>query len=194
MRPGISVHRAVGVRRGRQRGSGARARALAGGAASLALAAALGCGPADMPPSAPSTLLGEGAPQFSRRSLGGEVVDLAALRGKVVVLEFFARYCKPCWKHLPRVQRWADHNPDVAVIGVGADEFASDTQAMVTALGVRFPVIHDAGLGLAARYRVEKIPATIVVDRAGHVRWRSFPADGLAELGRAVEAVRRAGD
>jgi peroxiredoxin len=147
-----------------------------------------------MPPSAPSSLLGEGAPQFSRRSLGGATVDLAGLRGKVVVLEFFARYCKPCWKHLPRVQRWADKNPDVAVVGVGADEFASDTAAMVQALGVEFPVVHDAGLGLAARYRVEKIPATIVVDRAGRVRWRSFPADGIAEVDAAVEAIRRAED
>lgn len=173
------------MRRGRQSGIGARA---------LALAAVIGCRPADMPPSAPSSLLGEGAPQFSRRSLGGEVVDLAALRGKVVVLEFFARYCKPCWKHLPRVQRWAERNPDVAVVGLGADEFASDTQAMVTALGVRFPVVHDAGLGLAARFRVEKIPTTIVVDREGRVRWRSFPGDGVGEVDRAVEAVRRARD
>jgi peroxiredoxin len=158
------------------------------------LLVALGCRPAALPPSAPSSLLGEDAPRFSRRSLGGEPVDLAGLRGKVVVLEFFARYCKPCWKYLPRVQKWAARNPDVAVVGIGADEFASDTQAMVQALGVRFPVVHDAGLGLAARFRVGQIPATIVVDRAGRVRWRSFPADGIGEVDQAVEAVRRADD
>lgn len=154
----------------------------------------LGCAPAAMPPSAPSSLLGEAAPEFARRSLGGGSVDTRALRGKVVVVEFFARYCEPCWRHLPRVQRWADQHRDVAVIGLAADEYASDSQAMVDALGVKFPVVHDAGLQITARFRVDKIPTTLVLDREGRVRWRSFPGDGVGELARAVEAVRRGGD
>ena len=96
--------------------------------------------------------------------------------------------------NLGRARRLFARRTKHQVVGVGADEFASDTAAMVQALGVEFPVVHDAGLGLAARYRVEKIPATIVVDRAGRVRWRSFPADGIAEVDAAVEAVRRAED
>jgi thiol-disulfide isomerase/thioredoxin len=147
-----------------------------------------------MPPSAPTSLLGEPAPEFSRRDVNGRSVDLAALRGKVVVVEFFARYCEPCWKHLPRVQRWADRHADVAVLGIGADEFGGDTLAMVRALEVTFPVVHDAGLGLTARFRVDTIPTTLVLDRAGRVRWRSFPGDGIGAMDRAVEAVRRARD
>lgn len=157
------------------------------------LAAALGCAGAVMPPSAPTSLLGEPAPDFARRSLGGAAVDTAKLRGQVVVVEFFAEYCEPCWKHLPKLQRWAGHHPDVAVVGLAADEYASDSQAMVDALGVRFPVVHDAGLQLTARFRVDKIPTTLVLDRDGRVRWRSFPGDGIGELDRAVEAVRRGG-
>jgi cytochrome c biogenesis protein CcmG/thiol:disulfide interchange protein DsbE len=152
------------------------------------------CRPGEMPPSAPTSLLGQPAPEFSRRGLDGRPVDLAALRGKVVVLEIFARYCEPCWKHLPKVQRWAARRGDVAVIGIGADEFASDTAAMVQALGVEFPVVHDAGLVLTARLRVDKIPTTLVLDRAGRVRWRSFPGDGVGAMDQAVEAVRRARD
>lgn len=162
--------------------------------AGLALAVALvGCARVEMPPSAPTSLLGEPAPAFSRRSLDGGQVDMAALRGRVVVVEFFAEYCKPCWTHLPRVQRWARRHRDVAVIGVGADEYASATRSMAEALGLEFPVVHDAGLGLAARFRVDKIPTTLVLDREGRVRWRSFPGDGVGELDRAVEAVRRGG-
>ena len=146
-----------------------------------------------MPPSAPTSLLGESAPDFARRSLAGASVDTAKLRGQVVVVEFFAKYCEPCWKHLPKLQRWARQHPDVAVVGLAADEYASDTQAMIDALGVRFPVVHDAGLQLTARFRVDKIPTTLVLDRDGRVRWRSFPGDGVGELDRAVAAVRRGG-
>lgn len=147
-----------------------------------------------MPPSAPTDLLGDFVPDFSRRTLDGRRVGTEALRGEIVVVEFFARYCQPCWTHLPRLQRWADKHPDVVVIGLGGDEYASDTQAMVNALGVRFPVVHDAGLGLTARFRVDKIPSTLVVDRSGRVRWRSFPGDGIGAMNRAVEALRRAPD
>lgn len=155
---------------------------------------AAACRPVEMPPSAPTSLLGEAAPEFSRRGLDGRAVDSAALRGKVVVVEIFARYCEPCWRHLPKVQRWAARHDDVAVIGIGADEFAGDTAEMVRALGIGFPVVHDAGLVLTARFRVDKIPATLVLDRAGRVRWRSFPGDGVGAMDRAVEAVRRARD
>lgn len=154
------------------------------------LAALCGCAPTTLPPSAPSVLIGEPIPEFSRRALSGQSVTTDELRGRIVVVEFFARYCEPCWKHLPRLQRWARANPDVQVIGLGGDEYASDTEAMVRALDVRFPVVHDAGLALTARFRVDKIPSTLVIDRAGTVRWRSFPGDGLGEVDRAVKALR----
>lgn len=154
----------------------------------------VGCGPVVMPPSAPTSLLGEVVPEFSRRGLDGRAVEVAKLRGKVVVIEIFARYCEPCWNYLPKLQRWSERHDDVAVIGIGVDEFGGDTEAMVRALGVRFPVVHDSGLVLTARLRVDKIPATLVLDRDGRVRWRSFPGDGVGALDRAVKAVRRARD
>ena len=160
----------------------------------LLLLVAAACARVELPPSAPTSLLGEAAPEFSRRDVNGRAVDTAALRGKVVVVEFFARYCEPCWKALPRVQRWSERHDDVAVIGIGADEFGSDTLAMVRALGVRFPVVHDAGLVLTARFRVDKIPATLVLDREGRVRWRSYPGDGIGAIDRAVKSLRRARD
>ena len=163
-------------------------------AVGLGVGLGVGCGPVVLPPSAPTSLLGAPAPEFSRRGLDGRAVDLAALRGKVVVVELFARYCEPCWKYLPKLQRWAERHGDVAIIGIGVDEFAGDTQAMVQALGVRFPVVHDAGLVLTARFRVDTIPATLVLDQGGRVRWRSFGGDGVGTLDRAVRAIHRARD
>ena len=79
------------------------------------------------------------------------------------------------------------------MLGVGEDEFASDTQLMARQLGLSFPVLHDAGNELAARLRVGKIPATLVIDRSGQVRWQARPGDGLPALRRAVAALRREG-
>ena len=75
------------------------------------LLGALGCASATMPPSAPGPALGRPLPEFTRRTLAGAPVTAASLRGKIVVVEFFAQYCKPCWQALPQVQRLAAGDP-----------------------------------------------------------------------------------
>lgn len=175
--------------------SSARPRALR---SALALAAVLsggatqpGCAAPGLPPSASGPTLGRPLPSFSRRTVEGTQFSSEGLRGKVVVVEFFAQYCEPCWRALPEVQRLAAGDRDLVVLGIGEDEFASETQSMARQLGLSFPVLHDAGNEFAARLRVRKIPATLVLDRAGQVRWMARPGDGLAELKRAVAALRR---
>ncbi len=155
------------------------------------VAALISCAGAQLPPSATGPALGRALPQFSRRTLAGAPISADALRGKIVVVEFFAQYCKPCWKALPQVQRLAAGDSELAVLGIGEDEFASDSQSMAQQLGLTFPVVHDAGNALAGQFRVRQIPATLVLDRAGVVRWQARPGDGVAELRRAVAALRR---
>lgn len=166
-------------------------------ATAVLAAAVVSCAAAKLPPSATGPALGRALPEFTRRALGGETVTSSALRGKIVVVEFFAQYCKPCWKALPQVQKLyadeanrGDGAAKVAVIGIGEDEFASDTDLMARQLGLSFPVLHDAGNALAGRFRVGQIPATLVLDRKGVVRWQARPGDGVAELRRAVAALR----
>lgn len=157
----------------------------------LALCGLLACAGRPPPPTAPSPAVGQPIPAFTRLSLDGARVSSEALRGKVVVVEFFAQYCKPCWRALPEVQRLADGDPELVVVGIGEDEDASDTRSMAAQLGLGFPVVHDAGNVLAGRFRVRQIPATLVVDPAGVVRWQARPGDGVGELRRAISAARR---
>lgn len=157
-------------------------------------ALSLACASASMPPSAEGPALGRPLPEFTRRTLDGAPVTAASLRGKIVVVEFFAQYCKPCWQALPQVQRLAAGDPELAVLGVGEDEFASETRLMARQLGLSFPVVHDAGNALAGGFRVRQIPATLVLDRSGVVRWQARPGDGVAELRRAVAAIRESGE
>ncbi|HEY0132690.1 MAG TPA: TlpA disulfide reductase family protein, partial [Nannocystis sp.] len=81
--------------------------------------ALVSCARATLPPSAPGPALGRPLPEFTRRSLDGATVSSGELRGKIVVVEFFAQYCKPCWKALPQVQKLAQGDPEVTVIGIG---------------------------------------------------------------------------
>lgn len=149
------------------------------------------CAGGGLPPSEPGPALGRALPEFTRKTLAGATIASESLRGKIVVVEFFAQYCKPCWRALPQVQRLAAGDPELVVIGVGEDEFASQTEMMAQQLGLGFPVVHDAGNILAARFRVGKIPATLLLDRSGVVRWQARPGDEVAELRRAVAALRR---
>lgn len=150
----------------------------------------LGCAAPQLPPSATSPALGRPLPEFNRRTLAGVPFTSEELRGKIVVVEFFAWYCKPCWRALPEVAKLAADDEELLVVGFGEDEYLSATKAMVTQLGLRFPVVHDAGNVMAGRFRVREIPATLVLDETGVVRWQARSGDGVRELRRAIEAVR----
>lgn len=142
-------------------------------AGSVALVFALGCAAkVPAPPSAPSPLLAQTLPDFSRTALDGSRIETTALRGRVVVLDFFAEHCVPCAKSLPLLE--AVHRADarVAVVGVSEDDDADGARRMALRHGLTFPVIHDPSHALAGRYRVSDLPATFVVDPRGVVRWR----------------------
>lgn len=151
---------------------------------------AVSCGPKPPPPSTPSALLERAVPSFKRRTLEDTEVATESLRGKVVVVKFFAKYCEPCKRTLPAVEKIHKDRPDVAVIGVAEDEHESDTRELCAQFGLTFPVVHDVGNALAGRFRVTEMPATFVVDRAGSVRWVGGPTVTEAELEQAIDAFR----
>lgn len=154
--------------------------------AALLLAAA--CRPAGPPPSAPSPLAQQSLPDFARPTLAGDRIDTEQLRGKVVVIKFFAKYCEPCKRTLPAAQELHEKHPGVAFVGVSEDEYSSDAQALVQSYGLTFPVVHDQGNVLAGRFRVSEMPVTFVVDAQGVVQWIGGPGQGEDDLAAAIEA------
>lgn len=153
---------------------------------------ATGCRPSRPPPrSTPSKILDAALPDFDRPTLAGPRIDTKALRGKVVVVKFFARYCEPCKHTLPEAQRLHEELAgDVVVIGVSQDEEPKQTAALARDFRLTFPVVHDDGHILAGRFRVTEIPITFVVDRDGTVRWVGGPGMRPGDLARAVAALR----
>ena len=142
-------------------------------ASSVVLLLAAGCGRSSpkAPPSAPSPLLAKASPDFARSALDGSRVDTASLRGRTVLIDFFAEHCAPCVKSLPAIEALHRAEPRLAVVGVSEDDDADGARRMVARHGLTFPVVHDPQHALAGRYRVLELPATFVVDAHGVVRW-----------------------
>jgi peroxiredoxin len=128
-------------------------------------------------------------PDFRRRTLAGSELDTKALRGRVVVVKFFAEYCAPCTRTLPAVENLSRELESVQFIGVSEDERRATAESLVERYRLSFPVVHDAGQVLSGRYRVSDLPSTFVIDRHGNVRWVGGAEQTEADLKRAIEAM-----
>lgn len=155
----------------------------------LALAGCGGAPPAAAPPSSRSSLLGQSAPAFRREALDGSRVDVGAASGKVAVVKFVARYCKPCTRTLPAIEKLHLARPEIAIVAVSEDEHESEARELVAAYHLTFPVVHDAQQILSARWRVADLPITFVLDGKGTVAWVGGPEKTEADLVRAIEAA-----
>ncbi len=120
---------------------------------------------------APAPAVGHPAPDFTLTQLDGSRVNLAALRGQPVVLNFWATWCPPCRGELPQLQaasrRYAGQ---VAILGVNQVEPTGAVQTFAEQMGLTFPIPLD-GDGRASRlYGVRSLPTTFFIDREGIIR------------------------
>jgi thiol-disulfide isomerase/thioredoxin len=101
----------------------------------------------------------------------GAKIDWGSLRGKPTVLAFGASWCADCCRELPALVAAAKAHPEFNFLYVVTDGPETNTQAhrWLKAEDVQFPVVHDAG-PLQARYGVEALPNTWVLDEEGYFR------------------------
>ena len=108
---------------------------------------------------------------------GGQPVSLASLKGKVVLVDFWAYSCINCQRELPHVEAWAkDYASDgLEVVGVHTPEYAfehvpSNVAAGVRRLGLTFPVALDNSYGTWNAYDNQSWPAAYLIDASGQIR------------------------
>jgi cytochrome c biogenesis protein CcmG, thiol:disulfide interchange protein DsbE len=168
-----------------------RARFVLAAAATLLAACAHAPGPP--PPSAPTPLLGQETPAFRRPTVQGPIFDTAGARGRVLVVDFFAAYCRPCQRTLPALEALHASRPDVEIVGVSLDDGPEGAVAMIHRHHLTFPVVHDTEHVLAGRFRVSELPTSFVADAGGHIIWSAGPAQAASQtddaLLRAVTAA-----
>ena len=149
------------------------------------------CGAPRYPPSSNHALLGRRLPEIHHQeTLDGARFDSGELRGKPVLVKFFADYCEPCKATLPAAERVHAAHPDVLFIGIDEDERIDTAEAVAKRFGLTFPVLYDRGNVLSGRFRVSAMPMSFVADADGVIRWVGDEGQTEADLTRAVEATR----
>ena len=131
-------------------------------------------------------------------ALDGREVDLAKLRGKVVLLDFWATWCGPCMAKLPEIQainkKYVDK--DFQLIGISLDEDKAELEKTVKAKDMTWPEYFD-GKGwqsdVGTKFGVESIPASFLVDKKGLLHAVDGDADLDAEIGKLLAADEKKG-
>ncbi|MCK6522349.1 TlpA family protein disulfide reductase [Myxococcota bacterium] len=123
------------------------------------------------PKALPNVMEGREAPSFSLTDLDGQPVRLAELRGKPVVLNFWASWCTPCaYEHpelLAAAQRWAPQG--VAFYGVVYGDTEEAARGFLKRRGSAYPNLLDLDQRVAIDYGVAGVPETYVIDRQGRI-------------------------
>ncbi len=122
---------------------------------------------------ASSGMEGQMAPDFVLKSSSGENLRLSEYRGDVVMINFWATWCGPCRQEMPLLDELYARYQRVGfnLLGVNIDDDSQRAMRMVDELGIRFPVLFDERKEVSELYNVEAMPATILVDREGIVRY-----------------------
>jgi thiol-disulfide isomerase/thioredoxin len=147
----------------------------------------------------PHSLEGDAAPGFSLPVIHepdgtdpSDRIRLEDLRGQVVLLDFWASWCKPCRAAVPGLSRIAEkyHKRGFQIIGINSEPLEADqVRRIANSWHFGYPIVIDGTTGTTGAYGVQAYPTLALIDRAGVVR-RVFAGDpGERALAREIEKL-----
>lgn len=116
------------------------------------------------------------APELALATLEGKTIDLASLRGRVVLVNFWAVWCPPCRKEMPSMSRLADRmqGRPFTILGVNAGEEPADIRTYLKQVPAHFPILLDSEGNHLKPWQVFAFPTSYVVDKQGRIRLGLF--------------------
>ena len=113
------------------------------------------------------------APDFSLPDASAEPVALADFQGQVVLINFWASWCGPCREEMPLLDELSSRYAPLGftLLGVNVEEDSSAARGFLSGTPVSFPVLYDRENTVSKLYDVIAMPSTVIVDRAGQIRY-----------------------
>ena len=124
----------------------------------------------------PTATLGALPPSLTATSIVGQPVELSALLGKVVVVDFWATWCEPCREELPELAAMQDELSErgLVVVGVSVDDEREAVDQYLAALPIEITIVHDHDDAIAAAWAPPAMPTSYVIDRSGKLAHRQL--------------------
>lgn len=121
-------------------------------------------------PGANSGMEGKMAPDFTLPNLKGDKVTLSDLKGKIVLIDFWATWCAPCRRAHPHIQKIYDEYKDKGLVVLGINNEGAETaRKYMEEHGYTFSTLIDMSDAVSARYGVSAIPSVFIIGRDGKV-------------------------
>lgn len=122
--------------------------------------------------------LGDPVPSFTVLDKQGKSLSIDSLRGKVVLINFFATWCPPCRQELPRLQnevweRWG-HRKDFAVMVLAREEGWDKLDPFIKNAGYTFPIFPDPKRDVFSLFAESQIPRNVLLDKEGKIIYQSI--------------------
>ena len=138
-----------------------------------------------------ATLIGKPAADFALKDLEGQEVQLSELRGKVVVLDFWATWCPPCRRELPAINKLAEEwrGKGVVVLGIN-DEGKGTVKSFNKKYEYNFTTLQDAGGKVHRSYRATSIPNVFIISKDGVILRHLVGARDEQELRSAISQAQ----
>ena len=113
------------------------------------------------------------APDFTLQARDGGTVSVSDLRGQVVMINFWATWCGPCRQEMPHLEALYERYGELgfSLLGVNVEEDPSGADKFLEETPVTFPILFDPENAVSKLYDVVAMPSTVIIDRAGNVRF-----------------------
>ena len=135
---------------------------------------------------------GDNVPEFKVTTLDGKEIAIADLKGKVVLINFFATWCGPCMKELPEVesQLWPKFkNENFVMVSIGREHTKEQLLKWNKKKGFTFPIAPDPKREVYSKFASQYIPRNFIVDKSGKIVWQGVGFD-QKELGHMIKTIQ----